>query len=116
VFVTVDIFRIIQTGRSLVGCIARDGCPSGDRVAGYMSNIEEAATAMWPRRVLAQSGRVVAQNLFRGCMDRLGQIKPKVLFAVDGYIYKGKKFSILSNVKNVVSGVPSLEKVVMVPT
>src|SRR2546425_8337275 len=48
-------------------------------------------------------------------LDRLGQIKPKVLFAVDGYVYKGKKFDISSNVKNVADGIASFEKIVTVP-
>src|SRR5712664_4208244 len=48
-------------------------------------------------------------------LDRLGQIKPKVLFAVDGYVYKGRKFDISSNVKSVADGIPSLEKIVTVP-
>src|SRR5207249_11245638 len=48
-------------------------------------------------------------------LDRLGQVKPKVLFAVDGYVYKGKKFDISSNVKDVANGVRSLEKIVTVP-
>src|SRR5437764_9588691 len=48
-------------------------------------------------------------------LDRLGQVKPKVLFAVDGYVYKGKKFDVSSNVKDVADGIPSLEKIVTVP-
>jgi len=91
------------------------GVRPGDRVAGYMSNIEEAATAMLAATSVGAVWACCGAELGSGAvLDRLGQIKPKVLFAVDGYIYKGKKFSILSNVKNVVSGVPSLEKVVMV--
>ncbi|MHA1969028.1 MAG: acetoacetate--CoA ligase, partial [Candidatus Hodarchaeales archaeon] len=48
-------------------------------------------------------------------LDRLGQIQPKVFFTSDGYFYKGKKFSVLKNVKQIVKEIPSIEKTVVVP-
>jgi acetoacetyl-CoA synthetase len=48
-------------------------------------------------------------------IDRFSQIAPKVIFAVDGYQYKGKPFSMLDSVRAVVEAVPSIEKVVIVP-
>src|SRR5213594_4988999 len=47
-------------------------------------------------------------------LDRLGQVRPKVLIAADGYLYKGREFEILPSVAKVVDGVPSIEKVVVV--
>jgi acetoacetyl-CoA synthetase len=48
-------------------------------------------------------------------IDRLSQIEPKVLCAVDGYPYKGKMFDFLPNVEKVVKELPSLRKTVVVP-
>ena len=48
-------------------------------------------------------------------IDRFGQIAPKVLFTVDGYLYKNKPFSLLPNVKAIVEAIPSIEKVVVIP-
>ena len=48
-------------------------------------------------------------------IDRFSQISPKVLFTVDGYLYKNKPFTMLADVRAVVEAVPSIEKVVVVP-
>jgi len=92
------------------------GVRAGDRVGGYLPNIEEAAVAMLAATSIGAVWACCGAELGSSAvLDRLGQIKPKVLFAVDGYVYKGKKFDISSNVENVADGVPSLEKIVMVP-
>src|SRR5437899_2057558 len=92
------------------------GVRSGDRVGGYLPNIEEAAIAMLASTSIGAVWACCGAELGSAAvLDRLGQIKPKVLFAVDGYVYKGKKFDISSNVKNVADGVPSVEKIVTVP-
>ncbi len=46
-------------------------------------------------------------------MDRFGQLEPKVLFASDGYFYKGKVFNTLSNVAYLSEKMPSVEKVIV---
>jgi acetoacetyl-CoA synthetase len=50
----------------------------------------------------------------RAVLDRFGQIEPKVLFTVNGYFYKAKPFNTLPNVAEIVKGMPSLEKVIVV--
>jgi acetoacetyl-CoA synthetase len=50
-----------------------------------------------------------------GALDRFGQVKPKILFAVDGYYYKGKVFNNLEKIKNVVNGVDSIKKTIIIP-
>ena len=92
------------------------GVLAGDRVGGYLPNLEEAVVAMLAATTIGAVWACCGAELGSGAvLDRLGQVKPKVLFAVDGYVYKGKRFDISSNVKSVVDGVPSLEKIVMVP-
>jgi acetoacetyl-CoA synthetase len=114
--------RSSLTYSSLYGKVARAanalrdlGVRPGDRVAGYLPNIEEAAVAMLAATSVGAVWACCGAELGPGAvLDRLGQIKPKVLFAVDGYVYKGKRFDILPNVGGVVYGVPSIETVVMV--
>jgi len=48
-------------------------------------------------------------------IDRFGQISPKIMFSVDGYFYKGKAFNSLLNVKKIMDGIPSIEKVIITP-
>ncbi|HZY46698.1 MAG TPA: AMP-binding protein, partial [Candidatus Bathyarchaeia archaeon] len=91
------------------------GVRSGDRVAGYMSNIPETVIAMLAATSIGAVWACCGAELGSGAvLDRLGQIRPKILFAVDGYVYKGKKFDIASNVRSVAEGIPSLEKIVTV--
>ncbi|TMI11416.1 acetoacetate--CoA ligase, partial [Candidatus Bathyarchaeota archaeon] len=92
------------------------GLRPDDRVGGYLPNIEEAAIAMLAATSIGAVWACCGAELGSGAvLDRLGQIKPKVLFAVDGYVYKGKKFDTSANVKDVADGLPSLEKIVTVP-
>ena len=91
------------------------GVRAGDRVGGYLPNIEEAAIAMLAATSIGAVWACCGAELGSGAvLDRLGQIKPKVLFTVDGYAYKGKKFNISSNIKDVAQGIPSVEKIVTV--
>jgi acetoacetyl-CoA synthetase len=108
-----DLYR--KVGR-VANSLRETGVRAGDRVGGYLPNIEEAAIAMLAATSIGAVWACCGAELGSGAvLDRLGQIKPKVLFAIDGYVYKGKKFDISSNVKAVADGIPSLEKIVTIP-
>ena len=107
-----DLYR--NVGR-LAGWLRERGVRPGDRVAGYLPNVVETAIAMLAATSLgavwACCGAELGPN---AVLDRLSQIRPKVLFAADGYLYKGRELDILPSVAKVVDGVPSIEKVVLV--
>ena len=91
------------------------GIKPGDRVAAYMPNLMETAIAMLAATSIGATWASCATDLgAEATLDRLGQIEPKVLFTVDGYYYKAKTFSSLTNAEEIVRGIPSLEKVVVV--
>ena len=48
-------------------------------------------------------------------VDRFGQIEPKILFTADGYSFKGKSFDSLGRISNILTELPCIEKVVVVP-
>src|SRR3989338_4170802 len=100
---------------SLAKPLSESGVTPGDRIAAYMPNLMETAIAML---AAASTGAVWSSCGAElgpvAVLDRLGQIEPKILFTVDGYIYKGKTFNLLPNVKRIVSGLPSLKKVIVV--
>ncbi len=91
------------------------GVKPGDRVAAYMPNLMETAIAMLAATSIGAVWSSCATDLGPGAViDRFGQIEPKVLFTVDGYFYKAKTFSSLANAAEIVRGIPSLERVVVV--
>jgi acetoacetyl-CoA synthetase len=109
--------------KELYGMVSRlatalkgQGVKRGDRVVGYMPNIVETATAMLAATSIGATWGSCGSELgVQAVIDRFSQIEPKVLFAVDGYLYKNKPFPMLHDVKAVVEAVPSIEKVVIVP-
>jgi acetoacetyl-CoA synthetase len=106
-----DLYRRVG---SLANALRKMGVLPGDRVAGYMPNIQETAVAMLAATGIGAVWACCGAELGSGAvLDRLGQVEPKVLFATNGYVYKGKRFNILPNVEKVVDGVPSLKKVVL---
>jgi acetoacetyl-CoA synthetase len=64
------------------------GVRPGDRVAGYLPNIPEALLAMLATASIGAIWTSCAPEMgVAGVLDRLSQIEPKVLIAVDGYVY-----------------------------
>jgi len=92
------------------------GIEPGDRVVGYMPNMIETAVAMLAATSVGATWASSATDIGpNAALDRFGQIGPKVMFTADGYFYKGKTFNTLLNAAKVASGIPTIEKVVIVP-
>jgi len=108
-----EIYKAV--GR-LASSLRGQGVKKGDRVVAYMPNMTETAIAMLATTSIGATWASCGSELgMQAVIDRFSQIEPKVLFAVDGYLYKNKPFNMLSDVKEVVEAVPSIEKVVIVP-
>ncbi len=91
------------------------GVAPGDRVVAYMPNIPETAVAMLAATSLGATWASCAIDMRPSAvLDRLAQIQPKVLFAVDGYKHKGKAFDCLAHVRAIVEGIPSLKRVIVI--
>jgi len=100
----------------LAAALRDQGVTRDDRVAGYMPNMTETALAMLAATSAGATWASCGSELgVQAVIDRFSQIAPKVLFTVDGYLYKNKPFPMLKDVKAVVDTVPSIEKVVVVP-
>ncbi|MBI3352432.1 MAG: acetoacetate--CoA ligase [Nitrospirae bacterium] len=103
-----------------VACLATSlreaGVLPGDRVAAYMPNLMETAIAMLATTSIGALWSSCGTELGpEAVLDRLGQIEPKVLFAVAGYRYKGKSFNTLQSVKKIAEGIPALDKIIVIP-
>jgi acetoacetyl-CoA synthetase len=92
------------------------GVRSGDIVGGYVANMPETTIAALATISLGAIWTACSPDFgIPGALDRFGQVKPKVFFAVDGYYYKGKTFNNLEKIKNVVDQVDSIEKTIIIP-
>ena len=95
--------------------LKKSGIKKGDRVAGFIPNMPEAIIAML---AAASIGAVWSSSSpdfgIKGVLDRFSQIEPKVIFAADGYYYKGKVFDSQEKLKGILDKLPSVEKVVLI--
>ncbi|MEA2437512.1 MAG: acetoacetyl-CoA synthetase [Thermoleophilaceae bacterium] len=92
------------------------GVEPGDRVVAYLPNIAEAVAAFLACASIGATWSSCSPDFGkRSVVDRFAQIEPKVLLAVDGYRYSGKDFDRCDVVRALVSEMPSLERVVVLP-
>jgi acetoacetyl-CoA synthetase len=100
----------------LAGALASWGVGPGDRVAAWLPNVPHTLIAMlasqWIGAVFTSTSPDFGVS---GVLDRFGQVRPKVLFAADGYCYGNKQHDRLAALPDVVAGLPELERVVVVP-
>ncbi len=96
--------------------LAALGVGPGDRVAGLLPNLPEAVVAMLAATSLGALWSSCSPDFGdRAVLDRFGQIRPKVLFAADGYRYAGKAIDLLPRVRDLAARLPDTERVVLVP-
>jgi acetoacetyl-CoA synthetase len=92
------------------------GVTQGDRVVAYMPNIPETAIAFLACASIGAVWSSCSPDFgARSVIDRLAQIEPKVLFAVDGYRYGGRDFDRLDVVAEIQGAIASLERTVVLP-
>lgn len=104
-----------QVARAAAG-LRRLGVGPGDRVAAYLPNIPEALVAMLATTSIGAIWAVCAPELgVTSVLDRLQQLEPKVLIAVDGYRYGTKSIDRRADVAAITAGLPTLAATIHVP-
>ena len=92
------------------------GVRPGDRVAGFMPNIPETVVAMLAATSIGAIWSSCSPDFgVAGVLDRFGQIRPRVLFCADSYLYAGREIDCLERVREIVDRIPEIEHVVVVP-
>jgi acetoacetyl-CoA synthetase len=92
------------------------GVRPGDRVASYLPNIPQTVMAMLAATSIGAIWTACSPDFgWRGVLDRFRQLRPKVLFCVDGYSYNGTLFDRRDEVQQIVAGLHGLEHVVRLP-
>jgi len=100
----------------VAGSLRRLGVKANDRVAGFVANVPAAVVAMLATTSLGAIWSSCSPEFgLQGILDRFGQIRPKVLFAVDGYQYAGKKIDCLERVRQLQKAIPALKGTILIP-
>ncbi|MHB1486838.1 MAG: acetoacetate--CoA ligase [Acidimicrobiales bacterium] len=103
-----------QVARARTGLLGL-GVRAGDRVAAYTPNISETLAAFLATASLGAVWSSCAPEFgARAVLDRLTQIEPKVLFAVDGYRYGNKAVDRSDELAAIQRALPSLTATVVV--
>jgi acetoacetyl-CoA synthetase len=118
---TRDEVRLTAAGlRDLVARVraglVRAGVGEGDRVAAYAPNVPETLALMLATASLGAAFSSCAPEFgTQSVTDRLSQIAPKVLLAVDGYRYGAKAVDRRVEVEEILAALPSVETLVELP-
>ena len=108
--------ELYDTVSRCVQALRACGVGKGDRVAAYMPNMPQTIIFMLAASSIGAVWSSCSPDFgVQGVIDRFGQIEPKVLLAVDGYFYNGKRFSTHDKLTEIVGRLPSVEKTVVVP-
>ena len=98
----------------MAGWLKENGIQKGDRVAAYMPNCPETIITMLATASLGAVFSSCSTDFgVSGVLDRFVQIEPKVLVTVDGYLYNGKSIDRSNEVNEIVKGLKSLKKIVV---
>jgi acetoacetyl-CoA synthetase len=106
-----DLYRRVAR---LAAAMRAEGIVPGDVVAAYMPNMPETVITLLAASALGAVFTSASPDFgVQGVLDRFGQVAPKLLFVADGYYYNGKTLDSLPKVKEIVAGLPSLQKTIV---
>jgi acetoacetyl-CoA synthetase len=104
-----DQVRLIAAG------LKRLGVKKGDRVAGFVPNMPESIIAMLAAASIGAIWSSTSPDFgIKGVLDRFSQIEPKVIFAADGYYFRGKLLNTQEKLAGIIDQLPSVEHVVII--
>jgi len=98
----------------LSSALRQHGIQAGDRVAGFMPNVIDTVVAMLAASSIGAVWSSCSPDFgINGVLDRFGQIKPRILFTTDGYLYNGKKLNSLARVAGIAAQLDSIERIIV---
>jgi acetoacetyl-CoA synthetase len=107
-----DLDEQVATVRSALIAL---GVRRGDRVAGYLPNSPQAVVGLLATASIGAIWTSCSPDFgAHAVIDRFAQVAPKVLIAVDGYVYGGKTFDRQQEVASITAALPGLSSVIMV--
>ena len=101
--------------RSFAKALTDQGVNKGDVVGAIMTNCPETIIAMLASSAIGAIWTSCSPDFgVDAIMDRIGQVKPKVLVAIDQYEYGGKTFNLMEKITAVSKNLENLSKVFIV--
>lgn len=92
------------------------GIKPGDRVVGILPNTPHAVVSFLAANSVGAVWSCCSPDFGNtAVIERFRQIEPKVIIAVDGYVYGGKEFQKAEDVQLICRALPTVKHVVMVP-
>ena len=108
-----DLYQAVS---QLHQALQRHGIGPHDPMAGYLPNIPEAVYAMLACTSLGGIWSSCSPDFgVQAALDRFGQIEPRILFMSDCFYTKSQAISIKERALPLLQGIPSLEKIIIVP-
>ncbi len=93
------------------------GVQKGDRVVAYLPNIPEAIIACLAVTSLGAIWSSASPDFgTQAVLDRFSQIEPKIIIAVDSYVYNGRSYDRRATLKQIVAGLNQVENVIIIPS
>lgn len=97
--------------------LRRLGVGRGDRVAAYLPNVPEAVVAFLACASIGAIWTMCSPDMGTpAVLDRFRQVAPKVLIAVDGVFYGGRRMDRSAAVIAMRDGLPSVEALMVITT
>ncbi len=106
--------ELLDKSLALAGWMKEIGIQKGDRVVAYVPNTDVAIISMLATSSLGAVFSSCSPDFgLTGVLDRFSQINPKLLIAVDGYSYNGKKINKLDTICELIKSLPNLKNVLV---
>lgn len=108
--------EIVSTVRRLQMAMKAAGIEPGDRVATYLPNIPETIMIMLAAVSIGATFSSSAPDFgANAVLDRFKQIEPKLLFAADQVLYRGKVIDKTNDVTLIQQELKGLQKLIIIP-
>ena len=106
--------RVIEEIGRLQAGLRRAGVGVGDRVVGYLPNIPETVAAYLATVSLGAVWCSVPPEMGpTSVVDRIGQLDPKVIIAVDGYVWGTKRVDRAAELARIREALPAIHTVLL---
>ncbi|MFF1256030.1 acetoacetate--CoA ligase [Streptomyces sp. NPDC058321] len=107
--------RLTREVAGMAEALREMGVGPGDCVAGYLPNVPQAVVALLATAAVGATWTVCAPEFGTpSVLARLGQVRPTVLVAADGYRHGGKAYDRRPHIAEILDGLPTIRHLVAV--